>query len=73
MASLKEDARAGRIVVAVYMMKVVDEWLPLVDAFVAKWGSEFVPGDVRSAVNDVEAGSGLEQRTWPPFEECMLG
>lgn len=39
-------------------------WLELVRTYKTKWGKQFVPPDVRVAVNDVEKNLGLEETTW---------
>jgi len=45
-------------------------WLPLVNKLEATWGKEFVPGDVRSAKNDVEMNLGLPPTVWPEILRC---
>ena len=40
-------------------------WLPMIARFSARWGLDYVIGDVRRACNDVEAGLQVPQTIWP--------
>jgi len=66
--AINEDFEAkGRADEDAYKQRLGKEWLPIVAAFVNEWGSTFVPGDVRVAVDDVEANLDIPRRAWPAF------
>lgn len=70
MASLNQDRVDGRIEDGVYGQRLKDEWIPLVDGFITWWGEEFVPGDIRFSVNNIEENLGIQPRMWPELVPC---
>jgi len=66
--AINEDFEAkGRADEDAYKQRLRNEWLPTVAAFVNQWGLTFVPGDIRAAVDDVEANLDIPRRAWPVF------
>ena len=57
---------AGIITDKAYKSRVTCYWYPLVLQFVAQWGTEMVPFDVRWVVNDIEENTlEITQTSWP--------
>ena len=40
------------------------KWAGLVKRFREQWGDEFVPQDIKTSLNEVEEGVGLERTEW---------
>jgi len=57
--AINNDGRAGPPRVRHYK-----RWLVIVNAFVALWGVDRTPNDIRRAVNDVEDNIGVPLTVW---------
>lgn len=62
-AAINNDGNAGVARVPHY-----ENWLNTVRAFVRDWGVDFLPHDIKAAVNDVEDGIGMERTVWATEE-----
>ena len=51
-----------------YHGRLESGWIPSVRGSIQHWGKEFVLGDLRVALNDVEDNLGLDQTVWPSLK-----
>lgn len=67
-----DELHSGEISQEVYEDHLKTSWIPLINAFIEKWGISYVPGDVRKALTSVEKGIGLPETKWPPIAEIEI-
>ena len=62
-AEINDDGNPGAARVPFY-----NQWLQSVEDFIRIWGENHVPPDIKSAVNTVQEGVGVQQTVWqdPP-------
>jgi hypothetical protein len=50
---------------SVFKDKLRQEWVPVTDLFIERWGKELVPHDLRSAIHNVRSNLQLVSPEWP--------
>jgi len=63
--ALNQDQTEGKISAVMYASKLEYEWIPMIDHFVAEWGKDMVPHDVRQSADDVKRTVDLPPYDWP--------
>ena len=63
---IEAEGRAGEGTKADYQ-----RWILLVEAAIVRYEKDFIPADIRWALNDVERGLGLTLTTWPTMVDVV--
>jgi hypothetical protein len=73
MAQNMEMFTSGRRSVSDHEHYFRHTWVPSALAFVATWGKEKVPPDLRRGINSAESGVDLARTQWPPIPDIRGG
>jgi len=63
--ALNQDQTEGKISAVMYASKLEYEWMPMIDHFVAEWGKDMVPQDVRHSSTHVRRTVDIPPFEWP--------
>jgi hypothetical protein len=65
MEELNQQRTDGTISTIIYATKLEFEWIPMIDCFIVKWGTDMVPHNVRHSVDDVKRSIVSPPYDWP--------